>query len=154
MAFPFIYLILTQKTYLEHSISEQSSLCNILPESEKNSMANSVSLLNSRAEVLFLLIAQCINKRITFKLGDLSIECSSCSSVLISLDFSIQDSLQLLQNVKSILCALQIIITFNAALTNNFNELYSVALKFHNANYFSATFYVSSSLSKSPTTTS
>lgn len=68
MAFPFIYLILTQKTYLEHSISEQSALCTILPESEKNSTANSVSLLNSRAEVLFLLIAQGINKRITFKL--------------------------------------------------------------------------------------
>lgn len=64
MAFHFIYLIPTQKTYLEHSISEQSALCSIFPESEKNSMANSVSLLYSRAEVLFLLRAPCIKDNI------------------------------------------------------------------------------------------
>lgn len=55
--FSFIYLILTQKTYLENNISEQSAFCNIFPESEKNPMANSSSLLNSRAEVLLLFTA-------------------------------------------------------------------------------------------------
>lgn len=53
--FSFIYLILTQKTYLENNISEQFAFCNIFPESEKIPWLT--PLLNSRAEVLLLFTA-------------------------------------------------------------------------------------------------
>lgn len=66
----YLFNSYTENLFGTFFFPEQSAFFNIFPESEKNLMANSFSLLNSRADILFLLI----NKRITLKLWDLSIE--------------------------------------------------------------------------------
>lgn len=101
----FIYLILTQKNIWNIYISEQSAFCNIFPESEKK-IPWLILFFFWAPDQRFYFCSQLINKRITFKFWNVSVEGSRFSLVLISLDFSVQDSLWLLWNVKSIPCDL------------------------------------------------
>lgn len=56
----FLYLILTKKIYLEHKFLNSLHSAVFSQNQEKKTMANALSALNPRAEVPFLLRAQCI----------------------------------------------------------------------------------------------